>query len=158
MIGEAAAGERRSRRLVRCRDSSQATAPDARVGRAAPVLMSCDMDCDVTLPNYPLSSGATGVDGGSATDVKSLILFIIVVIGRCGCTLRATTTNPGGRTFESCGAHQNPKKITSFSNRSAAGLIAKENRVLGAHLRGQRLQLRDEERRRLFVRSMKEKA
>lgn len=58
MIGEAAAGERRSRPLVRCRDSIQATAPDARVGRSAPVLMSCDMDCDVTLPNVAGKSGS----------------------------------------------------------------------------------------------------
>jgi hypothetical protein len=30
---------------------------------------------------------------------------------------RASGYEPGGRTFESCWAHQNPKKIPSLSNR-----------------------------------------
>ena len=37
---------------------------------------------------------------------------------------RASGYEPGGRKFESCWAHQFPKKNPSSSNRSAAGLIA----------------------------------
>jgi len=62
------------------------------------------------------------VSGGRLTAEK-----IGAAVSRCAGLTPLFPHEPGGRTFESCWAHQNPKEIPSLSNRSAAGLIAETN-------------------------------
>ena len=75
------------------------------VGQGLPILMSCDADCDVTDQNYPLLWWATRVDAASARASKSLARWV----SRPPSTLMYLPVHyyePGGRTFESCWAHQ----------------------------------------------------